>query len=89
VNGLRRWIHGASRPLKVAWRARDPVEAQVVAAVLEQAGIRVLVRRRTVPGYEGAVERAEGVFADLLVAEGELHRARVLVAKFLEAPPEP
>ncbi|MFN3286007.1 MAG: hypothetical protein ACK45F_06960 [bacterium] len=34
MNWLRRWIHGASRPLGVAWRARDPVEAQVVAAVL-------------------------------------------------------
>lgn len=89
MDWLRRWICGASRPLVVAWRARDPVEAQVVAAVLEQAGIRVLVRPRTVPGYEGAVERAEGVFADLLVAEVDLHRARVLVVKFLEAPPEP
>lgn len=72
----------------VAWRARDPVEAQVLASVLEQAGIRVLVRRRAVPGYEGVVERAEGVFADLLVAEPDAHRARALVAKFLEAPPE-
>lgn len=89
MDWLRRWIHGASRPLGVAWRTRDPVEAQVVAAVLEQAGIRVLVRRRTVPGYEGAVDRAEGVFADLLVAEADLYRARVLVVKFLEAPPEP
>lgn len=89
MDWLRRWIHGASRPLVAAWRARDPVEAQVLAAVLEQAGIRVLVRPRTVPGYEGAVERAEGVFADLLVVEADRYRARVLVAKFLEAPPEP
>ncbi len=72
----------------VAWQARHEVEAQVLAGVLEQAGIAVLVRRRAVPGYEGAVERAEGVFADLLVAEQDLDRARVLVAKFLEAPPE-
>lgn len=84
---LKRWVGGGS--LEVAWRAKDPVEAQVLASVLRQAAIPVWVRPRGVPGYEGAVERAQGVFADLVVAGRDLHRARAVLAKFLETPAEP
>jgi hypothetical protein len=72
----------------VAWRAHSQVEARLVEAVLREAGIPVLVRWRSVPGYEGAVERAEGVWADLLVDEPNLDRARALAAEFLATPPE-
>ncbi len=85
---LRRWIAAGRAPLAVAWRARNPVEAQLLEAVLRQAGIPVLVRWRTVPGYEGVVERAEGVWADLLVCEPHLPQARALVSEFLSAPPQ-
>jgi hypothetical protein len=85
---LRRWIAAGRPPLVVAWQARSLVEAQVLEAVLRQAGIRVLVRRRSVPGYEGVVERAEGVWADLLVDEPDRDRARALAAGFLATPPE-
>ncbi|MDR5682821.1 MAG: hypothetical protein QN163_02170 [Armatimonadota bacterium] len=85
---LRRWILGDADALVVAHRARTQVEADLLAAVLREAGFRVLVRRRGVPGYEGVFEAARGVWADLLVARSDAHRARALVAKFLESPVE-
>jgi hypothetical protein len=85
---LRRWIRGGEEALVVAHEARTQVEADLLAAVLREAGFRVMVRRRGVPGYEGVFEAAHGVWADLLVTGPDRDRARVLVAKFLESPIE-
>jgi hypothetical protein len=90
MNGdlLRRWMRGDEGALVVAHQARTAIEADLLAAVLREAGFRVMVRHRGVPGYEGIFEAAGGVWADLLVPEADLDRARTLVATFLESPVE-
>lgn len=88
LDALQKWIHGDAPPLVVAHAAATQVEADVLATALVDAGVPVLVRRRGIPGYEGVFERAGGVWADLVVREPDLHRARVLVAEFLESPIE-
>lgn len=85
---LRRWIYGETTALVVAHEAASALEAEFLRDVLRQAGIRVLVRPRGIPGYEGVVERARGVWADLLVGEGDLERARAVIAEFLAGPLE-
>lgn len=79
---LRRWIYGKASALVVVHAARTQVEAEVLRGVLQGAGIPVLVQPRGVPGYEGVVERAQGVWADLLVAEPHLGRARAVIDEF-------
>jgi hypothetical protein len=85
---LRRWLRGGEGALLVAHEAHTQIEADLLAAVLREAGFRVMVRPRGVPGYEGVFEGASGVWADLLVPASDVDRARVLVAKFLESPVE-
>jgi hypothetical protein len=87
-DALRKWVHGGKPALVSAREAATQVEADVLAAALGEAGIPVLVHPRGIPGYEGVFERAAGVWADLLVRADDLHRARVLIAKFLESPAE-
>ncbi len=84
---LRRWIAAGRPRLVVVWRARSLVEAQLLEAVLHQAGISVLVRPRSLPGYEGVVERAQGIWADLLVEEPNFHQARAIAEEFLGTGP--
>jgi len=85
---LRRWIYGEASALVVAHAARTQVEAEVLRDVLHEAGIPVLVRPRGIPGYEGIVERAQGVWADLLVAEPDLDRAQAVIDEFFRSSSE-
>lgn len=82
---LRRWIYGEASALVVVHAARTQVEAEVLRDVLHEAGIPVLVRPRGVPGYEGVLERAQGVWADLLVAEPDLDRAQAVIDEFFRS----
>jgi 4-hydroxy-tetrahydrodipicolinate synthase len=67
--------------------AGDEVEALMLQGLLEQAGIPVVLRSRQVPGYGDVVEKATGVWGDLLVPDERAADARALVRDYLAAQP--
>jgi 2-dehydro-3-deoxy-D-pentonate aldolase len=67
--------------------AGDEVEALMLQGILEQAGIPVVLRSRQVPGYGDVVEKATGVWGDLLVPDERAVEARALVRDYLAAQP--
>jgi 2-dehydro-3-deoxy-D-pentonate aldolase len=68
--------------------AGDEVEALMLQGVLEQAGIPVVLRSRQVPGYGAVVEKATGVWGDLLVPDERAADARTLIHDYLAAQPK-
>lgn len=67
--------------------AGDEVEALMLQGLLEQAGIPVVLRSRQVPGYGAVVEKATGVWGDLLVPDERAADARALIRDYLAAQP--
>jgi len=68
--------------------AGDEVEALMLQGALEQAGIPVVLRSRQVPGYGAVVEKATGVWGDLLVPDERAADARTLIRDYLVAQPK-
>ena len=68
--------------------AGDEVEALMLQGVLEQAGIPVVLRSRQVPGYGAVVEKATGVWGDLLVPDERAADAGTLIHDYLAAQPK-
>jgi 2-dehydro-3-deoxy-D-pentonate aldolase len=73
--------------MKSIHTAGDEVEALMLQGLLEQAGIPVVLRSRQVPGYGDVVEKATGVWGDLLVPDERAADARTLVRDYLAAQP--
>lgn len=69
--------------MKSIHTAGDEVEALMLQGVLEEAGIPVLLRSRQIPGYGELLERATGVWGDLLVPDARAAEARAIVAEYL------
>ncbi|HLW48167.1 MAG TPA: dihydrodipicolinate synthase family protein [bacterium] len=67
--------------------AGDEVEALMLQGLLEQAGIPVVLRSRQVPGYADVVEKATGVWGDLLVPDERAGDARTLIRDYLATQP--
>jgi dihydrodipicolinate synthase/N-acetylneuraminate lyase len=55
----------------------------MLQGILEEAGIPVLLRSRQIPGYGTVLERATGVWGDLLVPDERETEARTLVDAYL------
>ncbi len=71
--------------MKAVHTAGDEVEAVMLQGVLEEAGIPVLLRSRQIPGYGEVLERATGVWGDLLVPDDRAAEARAIVAEYLSS----
>ena len=69
--------------MKTVHTAGDETEALMLQGLLEGAGIPVVLRSRQIPGYGDIVERAIGVWGDLLVPDEREGEARSLVTGFL------
>lgn len=74
--------------MKNVHTAGDEVEALMLQGVLEQAGIPVVLRSRQVPGYGAVVEKAMGVWGDLLVPDERAADAGTLIHDYLAAQPK-
>jgi 2-dehydro-3-deoxy-D-pentonate aldolase len=57
----------------------------MLQGILEEAGIPVLLRSRQIPGYGEVLERATGVWGDLLVPDEREAEARTLVDAYLRS----
>jgi hypothetical protein len=68
--------------MKAAHTAATEVEAVMLKALLEDAGIPVLVRSHLVPGYNTRIPPGWG---DLLVPDEHLGEAKTLIADYLAA----
>lgn len=69
--------------MKSVHTAGDETEALMLQGLLEGAGIPVLLRSRQISGYGDIIERAIGVWGDLLVPSEREQEARALVTGFL------
>jgi 4-hydroxy-tetrahydrodipicolinate synthase len=74
--------------MKNVHTAGDEVEALMLQGVLEQAGIPVVLRSRQVPGYGAVVEKATGMWGDLLVPDERAADAGSLIHDYLAAQPK-
>lgn len=64
-------------------KAGSEADAALVRRILEEAGIPVIVRSRQVPGYGDVIQKASGVWADVLVPVLYESAAREYVAGYL------
>ena len=64
-------------------KAGSETEATFVRRILEEVGIPVIVRSRQVPGYGDVVQKASGVWADVLVPVAHESTARQYVTGYL------
>jgi 4-hydroxy-tetrahydrodipicolinate synthase len=64
-------------------KAGSEAEAVLARRILEEAGIPVIVRSRQVPGYGDVIQKASGVWADVLVPVAYEAAAREYVAGYL------
>src|SRR5579883_1976477 len=69
--------------MKTVHTAGDEAEALMLQSLLQQVGIPVMLRSRQIPGYAEVVERATGVWGDLLVPDEREAEARTLLAEYL------
>ena len=69
--------------MRTVHTAGDETEALMLQGVLEGAGIPVVLRSRQISGYGDVIERAIGVWGDLLVPDDREQEARALVTGFL------
>ena len=65
-------------------KAGSETEAALVRRILEEVGIPVIVRSRQVPGYGDVIQKASGVWADVLVPVAYESAARQYVAGYLQ-----
>jgi len=75
--------------MRAVHTAGDEAEALMLQGLLEGAGIPVVLRSRQIPGYGGVIERATGVWGDLLVPDEQEAEARALVTGYLAPSPRP
>jgi 2-dehydro-3-deoxy-D-pentonate aldolase len=71
--------------MRTVHKAHDEAEALMLQGLLEEAGIPVVLRSRQIPGYGEVVERATGVWGDLLVPDERETEARALVTGYLRS----
>ncbi len=71
------------RDVVVVHRASSEFEAHTIAGVLQDAGLRVMVRSRLVAGYD--LPSIPGVWGEVLVPPEEEAEARRLIAEYLSA----
>jgi len=64
-------------------KAGSETEAALVRRILEEVGIPVIVRSRQVPGYGDVIQKASGVWADVLVPVAYESAARQYVTGYL------
>ena len=64
--------------------AGSETEAALVRGILEEVGIPVIVRSRQVAGFGDVIEKASGVWADVLVPVAHEGAARQYVTQYLE-----
>jgi len=69
--------------MKTVHTAGDETEALMLQGLHEGAGIPVVLRSRQISGYGDVIERAIGVWGDLLVPDEREPEARALVTGFL------
>ncbi len=69
--------------MKTVHTAGDEAEALMLQGLLQQVGIPVMLRSHQIPGYAEVVERATGVWGDLLVPDERAAEARALLAEYL------
>lgn len=67
----------------VVLQAGSEAEAVLVRRILEEAGIPVIVRSRQVPGYADVIQKASGVWADVLVPVADEATAREYLTTYL------
>lgn len=65
------------------FKARSEAEATLVQQILVDAGIPAVVRSRQVPGYAEVIQRASGVWGDVLVPKAEEAQAQAYVMNYL------
>lgn len=65
------------------FKAHSEAEAALVRQILVDAGIPAIVRSRQVPGYAEVIQRASGVWGDVLVPKAEEAQARAYVLDYL------
>jgi len=65
--------------LITVFRAPDEITAHLVAGILEDAGIKVLIRSRQVPWMDGVMVNAEGYWGDIVVPQNERKRSLQLI----------
>jgi 4-hydroxy-tetrahydrodipicolinate synthase len=65
-------------------KAGSEAEAALVRRILEEAGIPVIIRSRQVPGYGDVIQKASGVWADVLVPVAYESAAREYVTGYLQ-----
>ena len=70
----------------VVHRVPDAAAGSLLAGVLEHHGVHAFLRSTTLPGY-GDVRRdwATSAWGELLVAPGDAHEAREIIADYLAA----
>jgi hypothetical protein len=70
----------------VVHRVPDAAAGALLCGVLEQEGVRTVLRTATLPGY-GSVMRdwATSTWGEILVAEGDASEARAILADYLAA----
>jgi hypothetical protein len=78
-------VPGTGTPV-VVHRVPDAAAGALLCGVLEQEGIRTVLRTATLPGY-GSVMRdwATSEWGEILVAEGDAPEARAILADYLAA----
>jgi hypothetical protein len=69
----------AGSELIAVYRAPDEITAHLIASVLEDAGIKVLIRSRQVPWMDGVMINAEGYWGDIVVPQSERKKSLQLI----------
>jgi hypothetical protein len=64
------------------YQASDEVTANLVAGVLEEAGIRTYIKSRQVPWMDGVMVNAEGYWGDVMVPQRERKLCLQLIMDF-------
>lgn len=64
----------------------DQMIGQALAALLEDNGIRCILKSEQIPMYDGVAMMLQSRWGRLLVLEGDRTRARQLINEYLSAP---
>ena len=64
----------------------DPMIGQSLAALLEDNGIKSVLKSEQIPMYDGVAMMLQSRWGQLLVLEGDSARARELIDQYLAAP---
>ncbi|MEO0072747.1 MAG: DUF2007 domain-containing protein [candidate division WOR-3 bacterium] len=71
--------------LKVVYKPENELLALSLKALLEESGIKVLVKSYQIPWYNGLAKMMRPAWGEILVSEEDYPKAKDLIENFLEA----